>query len=151
MLLFETFPLVEFGNIDFGITRCFDFNLIVVLTLRTANQGGNFHNIVVFTQIRGVIRSFWGHNKTHFSFGIGNILPDPLPPHKMFPILNLGMSETPPPLFGPCSQILHIFFVIFPYISSRSEQFNFFWLCLQSSHLGCFSGKHRHCESKQLS
>ena len=56
-----------------------NFNLIVVLTLRTANQGGNFHNIVVITQIRGVIRSFWGHNKTHFSFGIGNILPDPPP------------------------------------------------------------------------
>ena len=74
-----------------------NFNLIVVLTLRTANQGGNFHNIVVITQIRGVIRSFWGHNKTHFSFGIGNILPDPLPPHKMFPSLNLGMSEAPPP------------------------------------------------------
>ena len=89
-------------------------NLIIVLTLWTANQEGNFHNIVVITQIRGVIRSFWGHNKTHFSFGIGNILPDP--PHKMFLSLNLGMSETPPsPLFGPCSQILHIFiFVMFP-------------------------------------
>ena len=48
---------------------------MVALSLRTANN--NFHNIVVITQIRGVIRSFWGHNKTHFSFGIGNILPDP--------------------------------------------------------------------------
>ena len=88
-----------------------NFNLIVVLTLRTANQGGNFHNIVVITQIRGVIRSFWGHNKTHFSFGIGNILPDPPPPHKMFPILNLGMSETPPPYLGHVPKFYTFFFL----------------------------------------
>ena len=121
--IFQTPPLDEFGNIDFCITRCFDsqgpklggnFNLIVVFTLRTANQGGNFHNIVVITQIRGVIRSFWGHNKTHFSFGIGNILPDPPPPHKMFPILNLGMSETPPPIWAMFPNFTHFFFCHLP-------------------------------------
>ena len=52
---------VKFGNMSQIV-----FNLIVVLTLRTTNQGGKFHNIVVITQIRRVIRSFWGHNKTHF-------------------------------------------------------------------------------------
>ena len=49
-------------------------------------------------------------------FGFGNILPVPLPPHThtVFPTLNFGMNkdqlpQSPPPLFGTCSWIVHFF------------------------------------------
>ena len=55
--------------------------------------------------------SFWGHNETHFSFGIGNMLPDLPPPSQNVPKFEFGNERDPPtPLFGTCSQILHIFF-----------------------------------------
>ena len=49
--IFRNKPAIQLDGTKNNKKKGGNINLTVVLTLRTANYGGNFHNIVVFTQI----------------------------------------------------------------------------------------------------